>query len=320
MSQQRSWLGWGIVGLLIFGAFVFWRYQFFHTAPTVIDSTAQFHPEDIIPTQAGQDTIPAIDEPLFESVVAGDTYLRNEGRGLMVEKDGSKRFYPYQLLVWHEAVNDVFGDLPLLITYDPLCGAGIVFERTVTRSDTIQQETLTFGTTGSVWNNALVLYDKESQTQWVPLLRRAVQGTLAGTELNPYLSVEMTWQQFKDFYPSGRVLSRETGTDRDYTENPYADYATNMDIYYPLTTLDGRLNAKEKVFLIFVGGEQKAYPLELLEEAQTLQDTVGTVTFTLTSEDGMITTSSQDTTILSAFPISWFCAAAAYPQINLYQY
>lgn len=320
MTHQRSWIWWGIGGAILFLIFVFWRYQFFHTVPVAIEPTAGFQAEDIISTFAGQDTIPAIDDPVFESVSAADTYLRNEGRGLSVTYKGVARFYPYQLLVWHEVVNETFGDLPLLVTYDPLCGAGMVFERSVTRADTIAHEELTFGTTGSVWNNALVLYDKETGAQWIPLLRRAVSDPLGGTELFPYPSTEMTWQQFKDTYPSGRVLSRETGADRDYTKNPYADYETNMDIYYPLTNLDGRLNAKEKVLMVFVGVESKAYPLELLEEAGTLEDTIGALTFTLTSEDDMITTVSEETANLSVFPIYWFCAAAAYPDISLYQY
>ena len=217
-------------------------------------------------------------------------------------------------------MNETFGDLPLLITYDPLCGAGMVFERSVTRADTIAYEALTFGTTGSVWNNALVLSDKETGAQWIPLLHRAVSDPLGGTELFPYPSTEMTWQQFKDTYPSGRVLSRETGADRDYTKNPYADYETNMDIYYPLTNLDGRLNAKEKVFMVFAGEESKAYPLELLEEAGILEDTVSARTFTLTSKDDMLTIVSEEYTDLPAFSMYWFCASAAYPNIILYQY
>ncbi len=320
MLRQYPWMWWGIGGVILFSIFVFWRDQFFYMVPPPAESTTDFQAEDVIPTFAGQDTIPAIDEPVFESVAAADTYLRNEGRGLFVSSKGVARFYPYQLLVWHEVVNDTFGDLPLLITYDPLCGSGIVFERSVTRADTIQQETLTFGTTGSVWNNALVLYDKETGAQWIPLLRRAVSDPLGGTELFSYPSTEMTWQQFKDTHHSGRVLSRETGADRDYTENPYADYETNMDIYYPLTILDGRLNAKEQVLMVFAGVESKAYPLELLEEAGTLEDTMGALTFTLTFEDDMITVTSEETANLSTIPIYWFCAAAAYPNISLYQY
>lgn len=41
-----------------------------------------------------------------------------------------KRVYPLQILIWHEIVNDEIAGTPILVTYCPLCGSGIAYERT----------------------------------------------------------------------------------------------------------------------------------------------------------------------------------------------
>ena len=38
------------------------------------------------------------------------------------------RAYPLSVLLWHEIVNDRVGDIPLLVTYCPLCNSSGVFE------------------------------------------------------------------------------------------------------------------------------------------------------------------------------------------------
>jgi hypothetical protein len=50
---------------------------------------------------------------------------------LGVAVGGEARAYPIAILVWHELVNDVLGGSPILVSYCPLCGTGIVFNRRV---------------------------------------------------------------------------------------------------------------------------------------------------------------------------------------------
>ena len=56
------------------------------------------------------------------------------------------RAYPIQILIWHEIVNETVGDLPLIITFCPLCNKAIVFKREV------DGQILYFGTTGRLRN------------------------------------------------------------------------------------------------------------------------------------------------------------------------
>ena len=36
-----------------------------------------------------------------------------------------------QILTWHEIVNDTIAEVPVVVTFCPLCNASLVFERTV---------------------------------------------------------------------------------------------------------------------------------------------------------------------------------------------
>ena len=64
-----------------------------------------------------KDGIPAIDEPRFVSVDEADAWLRPQEAVFLVEAEGDARAYPIQILMWHEIVNDIIANDPILITY-----------------------------------------------------------------------------------------------------------------------------------------------------------------------------------------------------------
>ncbi|MEK7105689.1 MAG: DUF3179 domain-containing (seleno)protein [Patescibacteria group bacterium] len=193
--------------------------------------------EQIISTGAAADAVPAIDDPKFESVVNADAHLSDEGFGIDVTAGGTHRFYPFQILAWHQIVNDKIGAKNIAATYDPLCGSAIVYER---GEDS-------FTTSGSVYNNNLVMQDRATESLWLQLTGEAVSGSRSGSKLVSYPSTVMKWADWKAEYPSGDVLSRKTGAIRDYTSNPYAGYESSPDIYFPLSQLDGTRPSKERV-------------------------------------------------------------------------
>jgi hypothetical protein len=75
----------------------------------------------------GKDGIPAINNPEFISIL--ESSIPDETLGILVQSDEEIKFYPYNILVWHEIVNDTIGDTPVSVTFCPLCGSAIVFER-----------------------------------------------------------------------------------------------------------------------------------------------------------------------------------------------
>jgi hypothetical protein len=216
-----------------------------------------------------KDGIPSIDNPKFESTGAADRYLKNDGFGLSVEVDGEYRYYPYQILVWHEIVNDTFNDKPLLVTYCPLCFTGIVFERTV------DGEPVAFGTSGKLWNSNLVMYDRKTDSYWSQVMGESIVGPKAGTRLKHYPAETIRWDEWRDEHPDGEVLSRDTGIRRDYTRDPYGNYYENQDVMFPLTNNDDRLSVKTRIFGVRINDQRKAYPWSTIENERLIEDTVG---------------------------------------------
>ena len=209
-----------------------------------------------------RDAIPALDEPRFET--AGDVdWLASSEPVIEVEIDGDARAYPLQILTWHEIVNDVVGGMPVAVTFCPLCNTAIAFER-----PSIDGEPTTFGTSGSLYNSNLVMYDRATESYWPQATGQAVKGPLTGRNLERIPAQIVSWADFSDAFPDGRVLSRDTGHDRNYGTNPYPGYD---DVDTPPFLFegeaDGRLAAVERVLGVQEGDEVTAFPYFRLEEA-----------------------------------------------------
>src|SRR5438552_18211801 len=93
-------------------------------------SDATIPRDELVPGGPPRDGIPAIDRPQFVKP-SEVNFLRDEDRVLSVKIDNEVRAYPLRILNWHEIVNDQIGDQAVGVTYCPLAGAGIVFDRRV---------------------------------------------------------------------------------------------------------------------------------------------------------------------------------------------
>lgn len=265
--------------------------------------------------------IPPIDSPTFESVSAADQYLNDDGEGLDVELDGTHRFYPYQILVWHEVVNDQIGDTPVLVSYSPLTDTGMAYVR-----EDSDGGTLSFAASGLLWNDNAILTDGRSGSHWVQAYGTAVDGDLSGTQLAPLLARSMTWSDWKAAFPRGEVMTRETGATRDYTRNPYGNYAEGPAVWYPLTAIDPRLEAKEIVYAVRMGDQRAAYPEAALRRVGTVRETIGGVPVEVAFDEDLGTARAWrlelDGDRGDEVPVTrgfWFLWAAAFPDIPLYE-
>jgi hypothetical protein len=211
---------------------------------------------EVISGGPGIDGIPSIDDPQFESVQQADTHLSDTLSGVNVMIDGTRRFYPFQILVWHEVVNDVIDGVPVAVTYSPLTQSVAVFDRRL--GDTV----LEFGVSGMLYNNNLLMYDRETKSLWSQILGKGVVGERKDAPLRTYPFSIMTWADFRAEYPSAEVLSRKTGAIRDYTTDPYAEYHLDpIDIWFPLSNLDDRLDPKALVYGVINNGTPLAVPV-----------------------------------------------------------
>jgi hypothetical protein len=260
-------IGFFVVIILMAIGIISFQYRFYHTS--VATTTPSSIADQIISGGPPLDGIPAIDKPLYESVAAADQYLDDDGYGLVVERGGRYRFYPFQILVWHMIVNDTFNGDPLLVTYDPLSETANVFERFV------GGESLVFSVSGKLYNSNLLMADSLGNSLWSQLRGQAMTGDKTDDVLTRVPSHITTWKQFKRLYPVAQILSRETGVTRDYTYNPYALYQSSHAVWFPVSHQDDRFDAKSLVFGFDAVSEQKAYVKDQLQDAGVINDQVG---------------------------------------------
>jgi hypothetical protein len=217
-----------------------------------------------------KDGIPAIDTPRFETVAAADKWLRPQEPVVLFQRNGDARAYPLQILTWHEIVNDTVGGVPATITFCPLCNTAIAFDR---RLDGRVHD---FGTTGKLRFSDLVMYDRQTESWWQQVTGEAIVGDLTGKRLTFLLAQVVSWETFRQAFPRGKVLSRNTGHVRPYGQNPYLGYDDiNASPFLYTGPKDLRLRPMERVVTISIGSEDVAYPFSVLEKIRVVHDTVG---------------------------------------------
>jgi Protein of unknown function (DUF3179) len=204
--------------------------------------------------------IPALDHPAFVSASEADQTLKAQDMILGVVFSGVAKAYPVRILNWHEVVNDDVGERPVLISWCPLCGSGVVYD------PHLEGRRYTFGVSGLLYQQNLLLFDYETDSLWSQLQGQAVTGSMAGTFLELLPVRTTTWEDWKAEHPQTSVLSFQTGYKRDYARDPYRDFP-----------LDRRL-----ALVISDGGQTKIYPFGELKKAGPLvEDQLGGVAFTI---------------------------------------
>ena len=237
--------------------------------------------QDVLP----RDAIPSIDDPSF-----GTEYFGDDDDDVIVVESDPPRAYPVRILSYHEIVNDVLeapieseksalvdaeantDQHPIAVTWCPICASGAVYVRVV------DGQVLTFGTSGKLADDALVMYDRETESEWKQPLGKAISGPLDGHELESVPAPMMPWRQFRSEYPNGVVLQPVHGGENDpHGRSPRAAY--DMERYdeydaadaFGLRAMRGEgpertwdredIDAKTTVLGIVHNGEAVGYPI-----------------------------------------------------------
>jgi len=186
-----------------------------------------------------KDGIPSIDDP---QVVAPDAvdFLDPGDPVFGVVRDGTAKAYPQKILVSHEVVNDELAGTNVAVTYCPLTGTAQGFERGET----------TFGVSGRLINNNLVMYDRATEAWWPQIPATAIPGPWnenpAISSLREFRVVWTTWERWQEHNPDTGVLSTDTGHARNYGSDPYGSYNPPDGYYADDTLLFGALNPDDR--------------------------------------------------------------------------
>ncbi len=210
----------------------------------------------------GKDGIPALTNPTF--VRPGDNgtaYLRGEDRVVGLHIDNQPYAIPLNIFWWHEIVNLDLDGTSVSITHCPLTGSSLGFDREAAGG-------AEFGVSGLLYQNNLIMYDRNSpESLWPQMLRGARCGSRDGTGLPMVPVVEMSWEGWLVRNPTTVVVSSETGWGRDYTRYPYGNYDApqNASVLFPLE-VDTRRPPKERGLGIPVGTGGVVFPYGILDD------------------------------------------------------
>ena len=164
-----------------------------------------------------KDGIPAVDDPQF--IFVADV----EGIGarepvVTVELEGEvPRAYPIRYLTWHEIVNDRIGDVPVSVTFCPLCNSAIVFD------GRLDGKEYTFGVSGKLRNSDMIMYDRQTESWWQQFTGEVVVGELLGKTLVTLPAWMESYAEYTARNPEGLVMA-EPAASRPYGTNPYTGY------------------------------------------------------------------------------------------------
>lgn len=214
-----------------------------------------------------RDVIPPLDEPMFETVEQASQWLDDREPVVLLELTEA-RAYPLRILTWHEIVNDQLGDTPVAVTYCPLCNSAVGFKRT------LGDQVLRFGTSGLLRNSDLVMWDQQTESLWQQITGEAIAGELTGSTLELLSTPIVSWADFREQFPEGKVLSRETGFERSYGTNPYAGYDSDARPFLFSGDIDDRYPAMERVVGVTLNRINKAYPFSVISKERAVNDEV----------------------------------------------
>jgi hypothetical protein len=243
---------------------------------------------------------------------AGFVQPRDRVVGVLI--GGHSRAYPIAILTQHEIVNDRLGEIPIAVTYCPLCDSVVVFDRRTPLGD------LEFGVSGLLYNSNVLMYDRSRRTSlWSQLKAKGVSGPAADISLKTLPMELTTWKSWADRHPTTDVMAERTGFSRNYRRNPYATYFRQPQLMFPVQPIDNRLPTKEVVLGIWDETTALAVPLASFGgRSRQIEQVINgkRVVIAYTAKDQTIRVVSADDGVSWANAF-WFAWAAFHPETEV---
>ncbi|MFQ5601838.1 MAG: DUF3179 domain-containing protein [bacterium] len=213
---------------------------------------------EIISGGVPKDGIPSLFDP--EKISQSQaTYLQDSELVVGVVVDGQAYAYPHAILDWHEIVNEEYpAGKKKTVSFCPLTGSAIVFD-----GENANQK-LTFGVSGLLYNNNLIMFDRQTNSHWPQMRLQCDNGSLRNVKQKIYPSFETNWGTWKKLCPNTLVLSTNTSYDRPYSQSGSA-YPGYRSLNSPplfrsaVSFLDDRLPPKQRVLGVISNPESDTY-------------------------------------------------------------
>jgi hypothetical protein len=191
---------------------------------------AQFH------YGLGRESFPALLSPKFESLESAKSKWSDTDRFLVAHGVQDVKAYSVSDLTRHEVVNDVLDGQPIFAAYCILADLGGIYKRTYADKE------FTFAVSGytyfdpDIWNglDGFILWDRETESLWWPLIDKAVSGSLKGVRLHKLDNSkweDTNWKVIKEKYPNAQIMVSEQDFDRPKEWRKYNDVSDIVKTY-----------------------------------------------------------------------------------------
>ncbi len=122
----------------------------------------------------------------------------------------------------------------------------------------VNGRTLEFGVSGGLWNDALVMYDRQSGSLWSQVTGECNEERFEGQTLAMVPATVTTFGEWRQHHPETRVLAKPAGAGNASAYGEYA--ASGRQGIFGTWTRRGDLEPKEVVQGVVGEGEAVAFP------------------------------------------------------------
>jgi len=143
-----------------------------------------------------------------------------------------------------------------------------VYDRQVT-----PDQALTFGVSGMLYRNGLIMFDRQTESLWSHILGQAIAGEFQRTQLTFIPALQTDWQSWQELHPDTFVIDPRLVGGDSYTNYYTSDQAGVLGWQNP----DERLRSKEYVLGVRLGGQARAYPFSVLDRQPVVNDALAGV-------------------------------------------
>jgi hypothetical protein len=144
-----------------------------------------------------------------------------------------------------------------------------VYDRQIT-----EDQALTFGVSGMLYRNGLIMYDHQTQSLWSHILGQAIAGDYQGTQLTFMAALQTDWKNWKELHPNTLVIDPTL-----FGRDGYGGYylSPQAGVLGRSTTPKENLSTKEYVIGVRLQGAVKAYPFSVLNQQPVVNDTISDI-------------------------------------------
>ena len=159
----------------------------------------------------------------------------------------------------------------------------------------VEAQTLTFGVSGMLYKDALIMFDRETESLWTQVDGLGILGPLEGRQLRALPAIHATWKQWKTPYPESQVLSKNA-----ITPSAYTAYNGNRDLgILGRRNEDSRLGGKEKILGVVNDATSIAFPVDDVRRAGLVQVEIGAQPIVLFAASDDLPIFAYDRTVTS---------------------